>query len=349
MADSDKKENDNLPNAEEEKDDNKDDSKEDQKADPSHPERIPKEDPGDGKPTETPQSIDFKWNKAFKKKKDCDTLHMLFLLCKALELVRLRTIERNKYFKSIGRTDRYINQLDSPRIVSNLLDWHNKDKEKNKFDGALLDSAEKLYMINNMISDIGGVKKGPATKIFTKLKKDVIIETTQWTELPQPTLKVENWGYIKLYKGEVMLDECTVDQMITLLTYVNPAPTPEEEKDADPNDIYKNFPQGVLELMARKNLQRKGPCALEQEDDWIKKVVDWWKKEQMDGKKFMGTKSKVICQEMMDYFIDPSVLNEKKKPMNTKLRGGCNQIVREMKKVYVNGILEAAAKQQEEK
>merc|ERR1711997_110608 len=98
-----------------------------------------------------------------------------------------------------------------------------------------------------------------------------------------------------------------------------------------------------------KHYRRKLTMISKVADDWIKKVVDWWKKEQMDGKKFMETKSKVICQEMMDYFIDPSVLNEKKKPMNTKLRGGCNQIVREMKKVYVNGILEAAAKAQEEK
>merc|ERR1712207_93905 len=104
----------------------------------------------------------------------------------SLELVRLRSIERNKYFKSIGRTDRFINQLDNPQVITNFLDWHNKDKDNNKIDGELLYKSEKLFMINKMISEIGGMRKGPATRVFTKLKKDVIIETTTWLELPQP-------------------------------------------------------------------------------------------------------------------------------------------------------------------
>ena len=39
----------------------------------------------------------------------------------------------------------------------------------------------------------GGVKKGPATKIYSKLKKDVVIETTTWLEEPEPRLKLEIW------------------------------------------------------------------------------------------------------------------------------------------------------------
>ena len=62
--------------------------------------------------------------------------------------------------------------------------------------------------------DTGGTKKGPATKIFTKLKKDVVIETTTWLEEPQPTLKLEIWvdtkphfellisGYLKEVESE---------------------------------------------------------------------------------------------------------------------------------------------------
>ena len=84
--------------------------------------RTPKEDPGDGLPTKTPDEIEFKWDKTMVEKKSCDTLHMLYLLQLALDLVRRRTIERNKYFKSIGRTDRYINQLDNPQIITNFLD-----------------------------------------------------------------------------------------------------------------------------------------------------------------------------------------------------------------------------------
>eukprot|EP01084_Bolivina_argentea_P157531 274504_1 len=166
-----------------EKEENKDDKK---SSIPFKPERIPKEDPGDGLPRKPPDVIEFKWNKEMTTKKQCDTQHMLYLLQLALNLVRLRTIERNKYFKSIGRTDRFINQLDNPQIRTRFLEWHNEEKEKNKFDGTLLDSAEKLTMINKMISEIGDTKKGPATKIYRKLKKDVVIETTTWLELPQP-------------------------------------------------------------------------------------------------------------------------------------------------------------------
>eukprot|EP00483_Globobulimina_turgida_P008324 UN08341 len=198
-----------------------DDNKDDEKVPSFRPERIPKADPGDGLPKQAPEFIEFKWNKEMKTKKSCDTQHMLYLLQLALNLVRLRTIERNKYFKSIGRTDRFINQLDSARIVTNFLDWHNKDKEKNKFDGVLLEKSEKLFMINKMISEIGDTKKGPATKIYTKLKKDVVIETTTWLELPQPKLQLENWGYTKMYAGEKVLDECTVEEIISILTFVN--------------------------------------------------------------------------------------------------------------------------------
>merc|ERR1711971_411277 len=152
--------------------------------------RTPKPDPGDGLPTKPPQEIEFKWNKDMLEKKNCDTLHMLYLLQCALELVRKRTIERNIYFKSIGRTDRFINHLDNPQIITNFINWHNEDKEKNLFDGNLLETGEKLHMINNVISKIGDVRLGPATKIYTKLKKDVVIEKTTWMELPQPKLQL---------------------------------------------------------------------------------------------------------------------------------------------------------------
>ena len=119
------------------------------------PERIPKEWPGDGLPKIKPSFIEFKWNKEMQDKKSCDTLHMLYLLQIALDLVRLRTIERNTYLQSIGRSDRYVNQLDNPRVINNFIRWHKSDPEKNKFDGELLDRTAKLFMINSVISDIG--------------------------------------------------------------------------------------------------------------------------------------------------------------------------------------------------
>eukprot|EP01084_Bolivina_argentea_P148155 259081_1 len=87
------------------------------------PERIPKEDPGDGLPSKPPAVIEFKWMET---KKQCVTQHMLYLLQLALNLIGrtvilqlnilnyYQLVVRNKYFKSIGRTDRFINQLDNP-------------------------------------------------------------------------------------------------------------------------------------------------------------------------------------------------------------------------------------------
>eukprot|EP00486_Rosalina_sp_Unknown_P012145 CAMPEP_0201592366 /NCGR_PEP_ID=MMETSP0190_2-20130828/190285_1 /ASSEMBLY_ACC=CAM_ASM_000263 /TAXON_ID=37353 /ORGANISM="Rosalina sp." /LENGTH=456 /DNA_ID=CAMNT_0048051113 /DNA_START=530 /DNA_END=1900 /DNA_ORIENTATION=+ len=439
------------PKEEESKDDvkEKDEKKGDDKA---HKFRGPaKDDPGDGLPTYDPKEIEFKWNKDMKDKKSCDTLHMLYLLQLALNLVRLRTIERNKYFKSIGRSDRFINQLDNPQIIEHFLDWHNADKENNKFDGDLLDKSEKLPMINNIISEIGDVKKGPATKIYTKLKKDVVIETTTWLELPQPKLKLKSTaktGYTKLYKGEKVIGECTTADIVTLLTYVNPsddawAGEHEEKKQDDDKGILRGVFQSIKwsnnfkSTQGGASIKKPKPSALEMDfilngkdktngailkkntdaiakdnpitdeykamakrkrrwedlivaffegkprewkynddtcsfdrpadpndpDDDIKAaakikvhiVKDGTKPSDLgdelkpkeeckpyDGARFEATSVKQLCQECMDYLIPPQVQNSKGKPFNTKLRGGVNQILRELKKVYVQGILEAA-------
>lgn len=87
------------------------------------------------------------------------------------------------------------------------------------------------------------------------------------------------------------------------------------------------------------------PSKLEEEDDWKKKVVDYWRDNKMDGAKFVSLTSKKMCQSMIDTFMDPSIKNPKGKPVNQKLRGGCGQVVRELKRVYVDGILRAAEAQ----
>lgn len=270
--------------------------------------RTPKPDPGDGLPTETPQEIEFKWDKDMLEKKACDTLHMLYLLQCALELVRKRTIERNIYFKSIGRTDRFINQLDNPQIITNFLNWHNKNKEVNLFDGELLETGEKLHMINNIISKIGDVRLGPATKIYTKLKKDVVIEKTTWMELPQPKMTLKTWGKTKMYDAEKVLRECTVDEMVALLEY------------------------GVLATVVLENKDKVKRPALELVPDWQTKLCAYFKANEMSGEKIVDGKVKPMCQDIMDDL----------EKGNKKLRGGVNQVLRALKKCYVHEILEKA-------
>ena len=127
-------------------------------------ERVPKPYPGDYfkdqypnkvDPRGEPDYIEFKWNKNFKNMDQCDTIHMLYLLQIACDLHRRRVIERNKYFMSIARADRYIAHVDAPQIITNFINWHNEDKERNVFLGEMLKTKKEVFMINEMISDIG--------------------------------------------------------------------------------------------------------------------------------------------------------------------------------------------------
>ena len=127
-------------------------------------ERIPKPFPGDHFKDQFPDKIDprgeptfieFKWNKDFKNMEQCDTIHMLYLMQCACELHRKRQIERNKYFTSVDRPDRYVSHVDAPQLITNFINWHNEDKEKNVFTGEMMKTKKKLFMINEMISDVG--------------------------------------------------------------------------------------------------------------------------------------------------------------------------------------------------
>merc|ERR1719419_909002 len=202
-------------------------------------ERIPKPDPGEcwadqyadkKDPRGQPDEIPFKWDKNVKEKKQCDTKHMLYLIQIACDLHRRRVIERNKYFTSISRSDRYIDHVDTPQIITNFLKWHNENKEKNIMLGEYLNSKPKLYFINEMINEIGGVKKGPATRIYSKLKKEVMVDHDQWTQ-SSTKLKLKTWGLRKLYTAEKVLEECTVEEVVTLFTFV-PADDDEKKDDA---------------------------------------------------------------------------------------------------------------------
>ena len=125
--------------------------------------RTPKQHPGEyfkdqfvdkRHPNGDPSVIEFKWNPKFEEINQCDTIHMMYLLQCACDLHRLRVIERNKYFESISRTDRYIAHVDTPQIITNFIEWHNDDKEKNVFTGNMLESEKKMYIVA-MISAIG--------------------------------------------------------------------------------------------------------------------------------------------------------------------------------------------------
>ena len=115
---------------------------------------MSKANPGDGLPTYQTYDVAFKWDKNTKTKGSCDTKHMLYLLQLALDKIRVDTIKRNGYFQSIARADKYIEHLDAPKIIEYIINWHNQDTEKNKFDGELFDKSYGEDMIS-VLKEIG--------------------------------------------------------------------------------------------------------------------------------------------------------------------------------------------------
>jgi len=344
------KEEDDMPVAEEEEeakpngdDDAKDDNKEEEKAQPMF-ERIPKEDPGehfadqyDDKkdPRGEPDEISFKWDKSVKDKKECNTQQMLYLMQIACDLHRRRVIERNKYFTSISRTDRYIDHVDTPLIITNFLKWHNEDKDKNVLLGKFLTEKSKLFMINDMISDIGGIKKGPATRVYSKLKKEVMIEHDSWTD-SNNKLKLYTWGMKKMYTAEKVLDECTVEDVVTLFTY-----KADDDQKEDPDaDTDADVVDGVFAQFEAKG--GAGFKNIAKVDGWKDKIVDWIRKNEVDGKKMTETAPKNLTPGMKSALIPDDELNEKGKQKNKVLGGPCGRMLTICKKIPVHMVLTAA-------
>jgi len=314
---------------------------------------TPKKDPGEHfcdqypdkkDPRGEPDVIQFKWRQDVKSKKDCNTIEMLYLLQLACEKHRERTNQRNKYFTSIKRTDRYLFHVDTPQIITNFLEWHNEDTEHNLFTGEMMETKETMFKFLEMISEIGDTKKGPATRIFTKLRKEVVIEHDQWTEQKNTKLKLFTWGMKKLYSGEKVLAECTVEDVIILFTFYPEAA--DEKKDDDDatgdDDSEKVTLDGVLfcAFEKKKNKGQQNMCAV---DGWKEKLIGWIRENNVDGQKLLDTAPKALTPGMMSALIPDTVMNAKGKKANQVLKGPCNKMVNYCKKMKVHLVLAAAA------
>ena len=84
------------------------------------------------------KDVKFLWNRWITEITHCDTVHLLYLLQIACDLHRQWVIERNQYFASILRTDRFIDHVDGPQLITNLLKWHIEDKQQNQWNGSLV-------------------------------------------------------------------------------------------------------------------------------------------------------------------------------------------------------------------
>ena len=106
-------------------------------------------------PQRTPNEISFRQNRLIKDIRDCDTAHLLYLLQIACDLHRQWVIERNQYFESISRADRFIDHVDAPQLINNLLRWHNEDERLNIFDGEEVSQKRALVIVEKNLCGIG--------------------------------------------------------------------------------------------------------------------------------------------------------------------------------------------------
>ena len=149
-----------------------------------------------------PDILRFKWKYCIADKESCDTFHMLYSLQSAIESVKTKF------------------NLNSTRIISNFLEWHLLNKQENKFDGKLFEKSTESNIID-IISEIGDVPKEAATEIYPTLKTDTMVDYYTWHGLYHRELSVYYDTRVQYAK---YLEECTTEEIVTLLTFVNNDP-----------------------------------------------------------------------------------------------------------------------------
>jgi hypothetical protein len=82
-----------------------------------------------------------------------------------------------------------------------------------------------------LCGDLGDIKKGAATGIYFKLKDAVEIEYGDWAEGTTPKLKLYTLDRSKLYGDEMVLEECTVDEVVILFEFVAEEKKEDEEQE----------------------------------------------------------------------------------------------------------------------
>lgn len=310
-------------------------------------------------PRGDPDVIEFEWNRQIKELKDCDTPHLLYLLQIACDLHRQWVIERNQYFTSISRMDRFIDHVDAPLLITNLLKWHNEDKDINAFDGQYLLGQNMVSVVQDVLCGLGmlrtwnsscfssvsefvhsplhpgKIKLGPATKIHSLLMNDVIIDHDVWTENRDTTLRLLTWGKTKWYVGEKVLEECSVEDVVTLLALERSDDGLDERRD-DVN--IGNIVDGVFARFTRSETFKMEFNEISKVKEWRRKLLDWARTERMDGGKVKMWSHQGLAEQMAETLIADSVNNER----SLQLVPPCVSILRLCRWCPVHRILEEA-------
>ena len=135
---------------------------------------------------------------------------------------------------------------------------------------------------------------GPATKMYSLLMNDVVIEYSQWTASWDTTLELFTWGRTKLYDDEKVLEECTVEEIVTLLTFQRDNPLMEDEKnEMDSVDV-----DGVFSRFASSEMFRSDFDEISKIDKWRDIVVKWIRVEKVDGRRLKSDSIHILAAEI---------------------------------------------------
>eukprot|EP01083_Nonionella_stella_P202557 739913_1 len=270
--------------------------------------------------------IAFRWNKKLKSKEECDTQHMLYLL---------QLVLHDVCTESTNRKDLFITRLDAPRIITNLLHWHNEDRHNNKFDGNLVYNSNESYVIEDVIAKIGDIPLGPAIKIWRGLE-EIDINSKSWQWKLENLLQLSTRGYDRMYLDDKILSECSVDELVacTLLTFVNE--NMEHKEDGDGHVEV----QGIFAIVEHANNQKikkgKRSGKLFNEPDWKNKIVHFFRDQNINGKTFLEVQRIELAQRILNHI---SAITKDTKPRNA-MRCGILQIVTKLKQCSVQPILD---------
>ena len=165
-------------------------------------------------------------------------------------------------------------------------------------------------------------------RLLSFLENGVEIEYEDWTKHQNIKLDLTTWGRTKLYDAEKVLEECTVEEVVTLFEYE----AEEKKSDDDAEDVVN----GVFAQIdgMKIGLHLKGI------DEWKEKIVGWIREEQMDGKKMKELSIHILRNE-----IKTRLVSDHQSAAFKKLNGPSAKLVKLCRSIDVHRVLLAAKSQ----
>ena len=139
-------------------------------------------------------------------------------------------------------------------------------------------------------------------------------------------------------KHPVLLEECSVEDIVTLLTFEGVDDGKEDDSDREPVvGVFSDF-----EKLNEDDLE-----SLEQIGDWKSKIVDWVQTEEVDGKEMTENSNEEMAAELSSVLSQNVSTGSKRKMLKRALKTQCLSILNLCKNMNIYFIFEAVAIQKE--